>query len=258
MLDHDHTGVGTDVVFLHAAIGDRRLSEDQWPWVTARHRALRCDFRGFGHTPLLSGPFSHAQDVVDLLSSAEVERAVLVAGSLGGRVALELAVARPALVSALVLVSPSLPGYDWSPAIRAFGEAEDEALDRGDIDTAVELNLRMWLDGGRPSTAVDASRRAAVAAMQRQAFELQLAAGDDAVEELLVGDLRPRLADIVAPTLVVVGEHDTADFHAIAALLAAELSDARYQTLADTAHVPNYERPQAFDALLVGALARFA
>ena len=189
VLDHDHRGAGSDLVFLHAAIGDRRLWDDQWPWVTSRYRALRCDFRGFGRSPQVSGPFSHARDVVDTLDSADVERTVLVAGSLGGRVALELAVARPELVAALVLVSPSLPGYEWSPAIRAFGAAEDKALERGDIESAVELNLRTWFDGpNRPWMAVDAGRRDEVAAMQRRAFELQLA-GDDATEQLLVGDL---------------------------------------------------------------------
>ena len=258
MLDHDHAGVGADIVFLHAAVGDRRLWDDQWRWVIAGYRALRCDFRGFGRTPLSSGPFSHARDVVELFDSADIRRAVLVAGSLGGRVALEVAVAWPTMVAALVLVSPALPDYDWSPTIVAFGEAEDDALDCGDIDTAVELNLRMWFDGpNRPSTAVDPSRRAAVGEMQRRAFELQLAAGDDADEQPHVEGLRSRLAEIGAPTLVVVGEHDADDFHAIGALLAAELLDARYRMIPGTAHVPNYERPQAFDVLLAEALTRF-
>jgi pimeloyl-ACP methyl ester carboxylesterase len=208
---------------------------------------------------MLPEPFSHVRDVVELVGAADVSQAVVVGGSLGGRVALELAVARPTLVGALVLVSPSLPGHDWSSAVRAFGEAEDDALDRGDIDTAVELNVRMWFDGhGRSSTAVDATRRAAVADMQRRAFELQLAAGEDAVEEPLVGDLRTRLAELNAPTLVVVGEYDVADFHAIGAQLAAELPNAEYRLFPGAAHVPNYERPEAFNVLLTDALAQFA
>jgi pimeloyl-ACP methyl ester carboxylesterase len=165
-----------------------------------------------------------------------------------------VAVARPALVSALVLVSPPLPGHEWSPEVQAFGDAEDDALERGDVDAAVELNLQMWFDGqGRRSAVIDPARRASVGAMQRWAFELQLA-GEGAEEELLVPDLSERIAEITAPTLIVVGEHDASDFHAIGARLAATLPHAQLNVLPGTAHIPNYERPELFDPLLAGTL----
>jgi pimeloyl-ACP methyl ester carboxylesterase len=255
VLDHDLSGFGSDVVLLHAAIGDRRLWDDQFGWVASRHRAIRCDLRGFGNSQLPAGRFSHAHDVADLLQTLGVERAVMVAGSLGGRVALELAVAWPSLVDALVLVSPALTGFDWTPTVRAFGDAEDAALERGDLDEAVELNMRMWFDGpDRLSSAVDAGRRAAAADMQRRAFELQLAASDDTIEEPTVGDVRERLRDIEATTVVVVGEHDVTDFHSIATLLSVELAESRRITLPATAHVPNYERPDLFNPLLADLL----
>jgi len=95
VLDHDLVGSGSDVVFLHAAIGDRRLWDPQFPWVADRCRALRCDLRGFGGSPLPAGSFSHAQDVAELLQARGAAWPLVVAGSLGGRVALELAVAWP-------------------------------------------------------------------------------------------------------------------------------------------------------------------
>ena len=63
--------------------------------------------------------------------------------------ALEVAIARPELVSALVVVGSPLPGHDWSETVRRFGDEEDEALVRGDLDAAVEANLRMRVDGPR-------------------------------------------------------------------------------------------------------------
>ena len=101
--------------------------------------------------------------------------AALVAGSLGGRVALEVALARPDLVAALVLVGsgPARRAVVGAGA-RRFGQAEDEAVRRGDLDAATELNLRMWVDGPRRTPEdVDPEVREAVRVMQRRALELQ-------------------------------------------------------------------------------------
>jgi pimeloyl-ACP methyl ester carboxylesterase len=193
--------------------------------------------------------------VLDLIDLVGINQAVIVGGSLGGRVALEIAVARPPVVCALVLVSPSLPGLDWSAEVKAFGDAEDEALDAGDVDVAVELNLKMWFDGpGRPSAAVDPIRRSAAGLMQRRAFEWQMAAGEGSEEELLVADVGARLAEITAPTVVMVGEHDASDFHAIANRVTASVAGAWHIPVPGAAHVPYYERPEVFDPILVEAL----
>ena len=207
---------------------------------------------------MLPEPYRSARDLLDLIESIGVERALLVGGSLGGRVALEVAVARSDVVAGLVLVSPSLPGHEWSEAVLAFGDAEDEALARGAIEAAVEANLSLWFDGhDRSSAAVDSGRRTAVATMQRRAFELQLAAGDTAQEELLVADLVDRLSEITAPTQVVVVEHEVSDFHAIGIRLAAELCNAQLRVLPAAAHMPYYERPDLFDPLLRDILEQF-
>ena len=47
-----------------------------------------------------------------------------------------------------ILVAPALGGYEFeSVEMLAFFAAEEEALGRGDIVTATEFNLKMWVDG---------------------------------------------------------------------------------------------------------------
>jgi pimeloyl-ACP methyl ester carboxylesterase len=117
-------------------------------------------------------------------------------------------------------------------------------LDRGDVDLAVELNLKMFFDGpDRPSSAVDPDRRLSVGFMQRRAFEWQRSAGEGNVGELLVADLAGHVAEITAPSVVMVGEHDVSDFHTIAARLTTSLVDTRHVLLPDMAHVPYYAAP---------------
>ena len=183
------------MLLIHAGICDSGMWDPQWESFPPGHQTVRCDLRGFGRTPIPPGAFSNAADVVELLERLGLGPASLVGVSLGGRVALEIAAARPDLVDRLVVSGAPLPGYEWSEAVRAFGAAEDEALERGDLDAAVEANLRMWVDGPeRRADEVDPALRERVGEMQRRAFELQLPVIETADEEALAGDLAGALS----------------------------------------------------------------
>jgi pimeloyl-ACP methyl ester carboxylesterase len=247
-------GEGPEIVLLHEGICDSRMWDPQWEPYTRSHRLLRFDFRGFGRSPIEPGPFASARDVLDLMDGHGFERSALVGVSLGGRVALEIALAAPERVSALVLVGSGLPGHGWSDEMKATWEEEEAALRAGDLDRAVDVVLRTWVAGpGRKLEDVDAHVRARVAEMQRRAFELQLPIEEDE-EELLVDDMAQRLGEIQAPTLVLVGEADVPDIHAIADRLAQEIPNARLERILNAAHVPSMERPQQFDRLVLGFL----
>jgi len=255
-LHHELAGDGPPVVFLHEGIADSRMWEPQWSSFAARYRLLRCDLAGFGRTPIGRLPLGNAQDVAALLDELAFGPATLVGASMGGRVALEVALARPELVRALVLVGAGLPDHEWSKTVEAYGQAEEEAVRRGDLDAAVEINLRMWVDGPRrPAAGVDPAVRTAVAGMVRRALELQVPHWDELDEELLVPDVGARLGEVRVPALVLYGEEDVEDIHAIARRLARELPGARLESIPGAAHVPNLEQPAAFDALALGFLA---
>jgi len=249
-LHGEEAGEGPPVVLVHAAVGDSRMWDPQWESFPRAHRTVRFDLPGFGRSPLPGPRFTPGHALLGVLDHLGLERAALVGASFGGRVALEVALARPERVSALVLAgAPLEDGHDWSPAARAFFAAEEAALARGDLDAAVEANLRTWL-----SPDADPEVRARVGEMQRRAFELQ-AAHPELEEEALVPDLELRLGDVRAPTLVLVGERDLSDFHAFAERLAAAIPGARHLVLPEAAHLPSLERPGEFDAVVLGFLA---
>ena len=248
------TGEGPEIVLLHEGICDSRMWDPQWETWAPSHRLLRFDFRGYGRSPMEPGRFASAHDVIELMDKHGFERAALVGVSLGGRVALEVALAQPARVSALALVGSGLPGHDWSDELKAAWGEEEAAFSAGDLDGAVEVVIRTWVDGPRRRPEdVHPDVRARVAEMQKRAYELQRNIEEDE-EELLVEDVAQRLGEIQAPTLVLVGEHDQPDMHAIADRLAREIPSARRETIADTAHVPSMERTAEFDALVLGFL----
>lgn len=254
-LYREQAGDGPPVVLVHEGIADSRMWEPQWQTFPRAHRTIRYDLRGFGRSPIEPGVFSHARDLVALLDEVSLERTALVGGSIGGRVALEVAVEQPKRVEKLVLMDSALPGIDWSREIEAGWAEEEAALEHGDLDEAVEVSLRMWVDGpGRSPDDVDPAVRERVREMQRRALDLQAPLGDQAREELLVPDVRERLDEVRASTLVLTGEEDQPDIHSIAEHLAEGIPGARRASIAGAAHLPSLERPTEFDALVLDFL----
>ncbi|RKT11512.1 pimeloyl-ACP methyl ester carboxylesterase [Streptomyces sp. 1114.5] len=248
ILSHDVSGSGPAVVLLHSAVCDRRMWDAQWQQlVDAGYRAVRCDFRGFGDSPLADAPYSDAGDVLALLDHLGIESAALVGSSHGGRIALTVAALRPGAVTALALLCPGIPGHRPSESLRAFGAREDALIEAGDIDAAVELNVETWL-----GPEADEETRASVRTMQRHAFDVQM--------EATVGPNREDvdLSLITAPTLAVGGAHDVPDFRGIAAELPTRLPNARHLELPWAGHLPNLERPEETTALVLEFLKEAA
>ncbi|MFH9722693.1 alpha/beta fold hydrolase [Streptomyces sp. NPDC017254] len=248
-LSHDLAGAGpSTVLLLHSGVCDRRMWDGQFHALAdAGHRVVRCDLRGFGDSPI-DAPHTHADDVRDLLDHLGVERTAVVGASFGGRIALELAVRHPGRVSALALLGSDIPGFAPGAELRAWGEREDELLEAGDLDGAVEFNVDTWLG---PEAGPGA--RALVREMQWRAFEVQLAAPEEfePVEPEIAAD---DLAGIEVPALVVTGAHDHPDFRAVADDLTRLLPGARRVDLDWAGHLPALERPDETARLLTAFL----
>jgi len=246
-LSHDVTGTGPTVLLLHSTACDRRMWDPQMPVLAgAGYRAVRCDLRGYGDTPVPDRPWNDAEDVAELVDRLGAEQFALVGASGGGRVALEVAARWPGRVNALALLCTALAGHEPSPALRAYGERENALLEAGDVEAAVDLNVQTWVGPVAGDQAREAVRR-----MQRRAFEVQLAADDD-IEPIRVA---AEPSAITAPALIVAGAHDFADFRQIAAELAAVLPGARHVELDWAGHLPSLERPELVDPILVDFLA---
>src|SRR5947209_8853125 len=130
--------------------------------------AVAVDLPGFGEAPIRPGRQAPWQDVLQTLEELSVDHAALVGNSFGAAVALRVAAVAPGAVSRLMLVSPPPLALDPSPVLGAAWQAEETALERGDIDGAVSAVLEAWLQPDAPS-----GLREQIARMQRRAFERQ-------------------------------------------------------------------------------------
>ena len=168
----------------------------------------------------------------------------------------EVALTRPDLVRSLVLAPPggSLL-VEATPALREFFAAEGEALERGDLEAAVEADVATWVVGrGREAADVDAGVAASVRVMQRRAFELT-DGWDDLDEVELDPPAVERLGDLAAPVLLVVGGHDLDATELAAAHVEAAAPRVSRVDWADAAHLPSMEHPDRFADLVLGWVA---
>jgi 3-oxoadipate enol-lactonase len=251
---YDVHGQGPAVALVHAGVADSRMWEPQLEAFSAAHTVLRVDLPGFGRSPYEGTEVSYRAAIRDALDRAGIDRAAIVGVSLGGSAALELTLESPEHVTALVLVGTGLAGHQWSDEVEAFGAEEEEAFERGDLDAAVAANLRMWLAGPRRTLdAIDPRVRELVEEMQRDAFVLQKG-HDDTRAVRLDPPASQRLAEVQAPTLIITGDEDVKDIHDIADKLQAEIAGAQRATIADAAHLPNLERPEKFNRIVLDFL----
>ena len=247
---HQHGADGVPLVFLHAGVADGRMWQAQWDAFAGQHPLLRYDRRGFGQTRIHEArPYSRTRDLLAVMEAAGLRRAVLVGCSQGGRVALDLAVAHPDRVAALVLVAPAVngaPAPELEGSVKMLSEAIDAAIAAGNLDAANQLEAQLWLDGpSAPRGRVTGAARELFLAMNA----IALASPDPgpAAEE---PSAWMRLEQIGRPTLVLWGDLDLPHLQARCETLVQRLPDARRVVLEGTAHLPGLEAPERFNAAL--------
>ena len=133
-------------------------------------------------------------------------------------VALDFAIAYPNLVEKLVLVSPGLRGYEFrDPWVATNFAAMMRAFGQKDLSGAVDIFLAMWVDGPHRTPAeVDPAVRERIREMVTQAVRLsRLAPNCKGLEPPAAG----RLKEVKVPTLLILGDKDAPDIHAIGQLI---------------------------------------
>jgi 2-succinyl-6-hydroxy-2,4-cyclohexadiene-1-carboxylate synthase len=193
-----------------------------------------------------------ADDLAELLRVLGHDRAHVVGYSMGARVALRLAISHPAHVRSLVLEAPSAGIEDAAEraARRAADDALARALERDGIESFVDAWERTPVLAGE--TRLGPVTRAALREIRLSYDPAGLAASLRAAGQGAMEPLHGRLAEVTAPTLVVVGADDPVRDRAAA--VAAGVPGARLTVIEGAAHAPHLEAPDAFCRLVLDFL----
>ena len=247
-IEYDVAGSGErTVLFSHNLLCDRSVFAHAFERVSSRVRAINVDNRAHGGsraTRAFTVP-EVAGDLLAVLDAEKVARATIVGLSLGSSAALELALAEPQRVDALVLFGAtplaassldSLKNSILGAAVRALGTRS----------TLVRPALPVLF--GRTFRE---SEPAKIAAWERK---LVAFGGANLWRAVRAWQTRPslleRLGKIRARTLVVVGEEDAAHPPALGELIHSKIAGSRLERVAHAGHTMTFERPEETTALV--------
>lgn len=214
----------------------------------ARHfRVLRYDTRGHGLSDAPVGAYSIerlGRDVIELLDALGIDRAHFCGISLGGLIGQWLGIHAPDRVDQLVLANTSAylgPAPQWDAQIA-------DVLGAQDLTDTAKMFLRNWFpERLLADEATVKPFRENILGMRAVGLAGCLAAVRDT-------DMRRTIALVQAPTLVVIGDHDTVCLPEHGALIANTVPAAQSLTLPVT-HLSNVEDSAGFVGALRGFLA---
>lgn len=213
----------------------------QLPWLAERRTVIAFDNRDCGRSGYVEtdyAPADVARDAAALLRHLELGPVDVLGYSLGGAVAQELALAEPALVSKLILLSTWDATDGWfRQKMRTWHLAGERMSDEELLDVLLfDLFTHRWF---ADEAQVESFRALAMAnpwPQRRDGFLRQVRANQR-------HDARDRLTGIVQPTLVVCGTEDQVTPDRYSRALASAIPDAKLRLVEGAGHGLLFERP---------------
>ena len=227
------------VLMLSNSLGtDLHMWDEQVAPFTAHFRLVRYDRRGHGKSSVPKGPYSMDQfgrDVLAVLDELGIERVNWCGLSMGGMVGIWLGANAPQRLDKLILSNTSSYFADktvWNDRIKLVRE-------KG-LSAVVEITMERWFTKGFRERSPE--KMAPIRRMFLATSVGGYAACGEAIRDM---DLRPLLARITAPTLVIAGRYDAGTPLEAGEFIAQHIPKARLAVL-ETAHIANIEQPKIY------------
>lgn len=240
----EDVGQGPVVVLVHAFHMDLRQWDEQLPALRA-YRVVRYDVRGHGKSEPSVGDHAAYEDLAAVLRDLGIERAAAVVGhSMGGQIAVDFALAHPAMLDRLVVVSPAVSGFNaapgpWlKPIIDAVRAGQPQRAGELFWDSPFMAGVNARGKAGEPYRQI-VMDNARIWTLPRRA--------DTPLQPPAIN----RLSELKARTLVIIGERDEEPLRGLAQRIAAEAPSARLVDMKGVGHMAPMERPAEFNRLLV-------
>jgi len=237
-------GKGPTVLLTHGYSATSEMWKGQVEALSKHHQLVIWDMRGHGQSDSPDDPALYSEpatvaDMAALLDAVGAKTAVIGGLSLGGYMSLAFHRVHPARTDALLIIDTG-PGYK-----------NDEAR-AGWNRTSLKTAERYETDGLKVLEAGSAERRQA---QHRSAKGLALAARGMLTQR--DAGVITSLPDIRVPSVVVVGSED-APFLAASDYMASKIPGARKEVIEGAGHAANIDRPEAFNAAILGFLDSLA
>lgn len=256
-LYYERRGSGPPLLLIPGLSLDTRLYEGVARLLEGRFDCLSVDNRGAGRSDVPRGPYAIEQlagDLLGLLYALGIDRVLVAGHSMGGHVALQLALDNRELVAGLALIGSAAAGR---PELLGSTPAAAAALrrTRGSIEEIVRGNIEVSLGRRFLAARRDEAERFIAARVARPPRGTGVAGQRAAAQSF---DVRARLGEIACPCAIVHGDDDQVVPLARGEELAAGIAGARLFKLEGVGHLPQLEAPTELAAALIDLGRRVA
>jgi pimeloyl-ACP methyl ester carboxylesterase len=225
------------IVLIHDGVVDSASFDDMWPILCKDFRVVRYDRRGYGRSPAAKAPYSPQEDLAAVMAAAKMDHASLVGFSFGGGLAVSYTVRHPEQVDRLVISGAAINGFQPT---RNFSKALNRIMLPmivGNMDGVIaNASKATWI----MAPGHDEARAKIAALIKANPQDLRHLTHDPI--KGWPSDL-PRMGDIKAPTLILIGDHDIADNQATAGAAQALIPKSRREVIEDAGHLMQLEHP---------------
>jgi pimeloyl-ACP methyl ester carboxylesterase len=245
-LYYEVAGSGHPLVLIHGITLDTRMWDDQFDAFTRHYQVVRYDVRGFGKSALPTGEsYAHADDLRALMEHLGIMRAHILGLSMGGRIAIDFALAYPEATDTLIPVDASVSGYARAAALSYSSTAKE---------AGVQAARELWLKDPLFKPALEKPDVASRLAQIVSDYSGWHWFNDDPVRVTDPPAIQ-QLDKVCAPTLIIVGERDIPRVHTVADILQKHIPNARKVVLPGVGHMSNMEDPDRFNEIVLSFLA---
>jgi pimeloyl-ACP methyl ester carboxylesterase len=254
IVHYEVDGQGKPIVFLHGWLGSWDVWRDTMLTISGLHRykIYALDFWGFGDSAKKSAPSftisSYVSMVAQFMQIMGIAQAPVIGHSMGGTVAMNLALDHPSRVEKVIVVDSPMVGSSLNILLKLAGHQFVASLVWSNLDL-LRLGLRVfssqWAkDGSRlyRMLAKDLSRTTV------EAFWWSIAS----LREI---NLKPYLSQVKVPTLAIYGKKDNIVHPSQARIIDEQIENAQVEWMDASKHFPMLDEPERFNKVLLDFLA---
>jgi len=256
-INYEDKGKGHPVLFIHGLSGCLQNWDEQVPVLIDKYRVVRYDCRGHGGSESPDDPTEYSQEILvdealGLMDGLGLDKASLCGLSMGGNVALNLAIGHPDRVNGAIIASAgsgSEPDDGFMDRLKLLVDR----LDTGDLEAFIEVLMaspsNVTLFKRRPELIELIKERR----MKNNPKGLANTIRGVQMKRKSVMALESQMKRLNVPSLIVVGEFDE-PCREPANFMSKHIPNSKLIVMPETGHSVNLERPDDFNREMINFL----
>ena len=237
------------IVLIHDGLVHHAIWDSQFTAFSKNFKVVRYDRRGYGLSPKPDKKFSNIEDLYQVFTTLNIEKAIVIGMSAGGGLVLDFTIAHPEKVSKIIVVGAVVGGFTYSEHMQTRGGRLTPA-DYGDPEKLLKYIVKedpyeiapqnadkkekLWTLMQKFPHNIDPERNRLTIIPEKKAVNF--------------------LNDIKVPALIIVGEYDIPDVFVHAGAIEFGIPNAQKVIIRNAGHLVPYEQPNEFNKQVMSFL----